>query len=85
MAMVSRTAGQAVAPPYPEPFDRLLCRAELLAAFAPLVGDLEACLELTADLDPEDAERALASRLVTYWRTLGDALALAVPAGRWAA
>jgi hypothetical protein len=61
-------------------FDRLLRRADLLAAYEPLVADFSAALELIADLDPEDAEAALASRMSTYLDVLADALGAALPA-----
>jgi hypothetical protein len=60
----------------------ILCRTQLLEAFGPLVADFEACLQLTADLAPQEAEAALTTRVTSYLDVLCDALGSAVPAGR---
>ncbi len=84
MPSLARPPATAIAPA-PPPFDRILCRTQLLEAFRPLVADFEAALDLVADLDPQDATRTLTSRVETYLDVLADALGSAVPAGRWAA
>ncbi len=72
-------------PPTPAPFDRLRSRAQLLDAYAALVDDFAACLELAADLDPQDAEAALCTRLTTYLDAMADALGSTLPRARRAA
>ena len=83
--VIVNPGGIIAQPPTPPPFDRLRSRAELLDAYGPLVDDFAACLELVADLDPQDAEAALCTRMVTYLDCLADALGTAVPAARRAA
>jgi hypothetical protein len=80
-----QAASTAPSTPPRRPFDRLLRRADLLRAYAPLVDDFSAALELVEDLAPADAEAALTSRMVTYLDALADALGAALPAAEGSA
>ena len=50
-----------------------------------MVDDFSATLELVADLDPQDAEAALTTRVGSYLDVLADALGMALPGARRAA